>query len=208
MYHGEKFNSITHLVGAVLSLVGLGALLSVSIAQRNLMMVFSFSLFGVSQVLLYTMSTLYHSIHSPAIKRIFRKLDHVAIYILIASTNTPYMLVSLADGNGPALLAVVWGLAFVGLLIDTLNPRRIELLQITIYLIMGWLCVIEFSSLQQALPTTGLFWLVAGGLAYSFGITFYVLDHLRKLRHAHGIWHIFVLVGSLCHFISILGYVR
>ena len=127
---------------------------------------------------------------------------------LIAGTYTPYMLVSLIDGNGPLLLAVVWGLAIIGLLIDTLNPRRIEVLQISIYLIMGWLCTLEFSSLKAAMPLAGIVWLTVGGIAYTVGIIFYVLDSSHKLRHAHGIWHLFVLTGSVSHFISILGFVR
>ena len=208
MYYGEKLNSITHLVGAVLALVGLGALLTIGIQERNPWLIVSFSIFGATLVLLYTMSTLYHSFHPPRLKKIFQKLDHVAIYLLIAGTYTPYMLVSLREGNGLIILALVWGLAIIGLLLDIFIPNRIQWLQVLIYLVMGWLCSVDFSELEAALPKAGLYWLTIGGIAYTGGVIFYVLDTMNKLTHAHGIWHLFVLFGSLCHFISIVGYVR
>jgi len=208
MYHGEKFNSISHLVGAVLALVGLGALLTVALQRHSLPLIIGFGVFGLTLVLLYSVSTLYHGLRQRPLKRLFRKLDHVAIYLLIAGTYTPYMLVSLAEHNGPLLLAIVWGLALIGILIDTLNPRRIETLQLMIYLTMGWLCTVEYSNLRAAISATGICWLTLGGIAYTLGVVFYVLDHLHKLRHAHGIWHLFVLSGSIAHFISIIGYVR
>lgn len=208
MYYGEKFNSISHLVGAVLALVGFGALLTVSIETRDAAVITSFTVFGVTLVLLYTFSTLYHSFHPPQLKSIFRKLDHVTIYLLIAGTYTPYMVVSLGDGAGYRMLAIVWGLALAGLLLDTLNPNRIEILQIAIYLLMGWIVVFEYSSLRDAMPPAGMVWLTAGGIAYTAGILFYVIDDMQFLRHAHGIWHIFVLAGSISHFISVIGFVR
>ena len=172
------------------------------------MLIVSFTIFGVTLVVLYTMSTLYHSFHQPIVKKIFQKLDHIAIYLLIAGTYTPYMLVSLGDGKGPLLLAFVWGLAIVGILIDLFKARRIEILQIIIYLVMGWTCTLDFANLQAALPSAGIIWLTIGGVTYSIGIVFYVLDDMNKLTHAHGIWHLFVLLGSMCHFISIIAYVR
>ena len=106
------------------------------------------------------------------------------------------------------MLLFVWVLAFIGLLLDIFIPKRIEWLQVLIYLIMGWICMLNFSELQAAIPTTGVVWLTTGGIAYTVGVVFYVLDDLKKLRHAHGIWHLFVLIGSICHFISIVAYVR
>ncbi|TAN47287.1 MAG: hemolysin III family protein [Methylococcaceae bacterium] len=208
MYHGEKFNSISHLIGAVLALMGFGALLTVGIQQNNPALIVSFAVFGFTLVLLYCMSTLYHSLHQPRLKRIFQKFDHVSIYLLIAGTYTPYMLVALGDGHGPVMLAFIWGLAILGLSLDLWLPRRIEWLQIPIYLVMGWVCTLEFSSLQSAIAPAGIVWLSIGGLAYTVGVVFYVLDDMGKLRHAHGIWHLFVLGGSISHFISIIGYVR
>lgn len=208
MYAGERLNSISHLVGAALALVGLGALLTVSIATRDPWMITSFSIFGVSMVLLYTMSTLYHSFQPPRLKSIFKKLDHVSIYILIAGTYTPYMLVTLRDGNGWLIMSIVWALAVIGILLDTIPKKRKQVTTLIIYLGMGWAIAFDFSSLENSLPATGVDWLVAGGIAYTVGVIFYVLDKLNKLNHAHGIWHFFVLAGTLCHFISIVGYVR
>ena len=208
MYNGEKLNSITHLVGAILALVGFGSLMTIGIEQQNTALLVGFVVFGFTLVLLYTMSTLYHSFHPPKLKKLFQKLDHVSIYLLIAGTYTPYMLVSLHDRNGAFILSLIWLMAFVGLLLDILVRNRIEWLQILIYLVMGWLCALSYSDLEATLPTAGLVWLTAGGIAYTVGIIFYVLDSRTKLRHAHGIWHLFVLSGSICHFISIVGYVR
>ena len=208
MYNGEKLNSITHLVGAILALVGFGSLMTIGIEQQNTALLVGFVVFGFTLVLLYTMSTLYHSFHPPKLKKLFQKLDHVSIYLLIAGTYTPYMLVSLHDRNGAFILSLIWLIAFVGLLLDILVRNRIEWLQILIYLVMGWLCALSYSDLEATLPTAGLVWLTAGGIAYTVGIIFYVLDSRTKLRHAHGIWHLFVLSGSICHFISIVGYVR
>ncbi len=208
MYYGEKFNSISHLVGAALALVGLGALLAVSIPTGDFATISSFSIFGFTLVLLYTASTLYHSFHPPRLKRIFQKLDHAAIYLLIAGTYTPYLSVSLGNNSGYLMLIIIWGLALCGLLLDLLSPRRLEILQIFIYLFMGWICVFRFSVLVDNIPLPGMIWLAIGGLAYTVGVVFYVLDNFNKLKHAHGIWHLFVLTGSITHFISIVGYVR
>lgn len=208
MYYGERFNSISHLVGAVMALVGFGALLTVSLQSRDAATITSFSVFGVTLVLLYTMSTLYHSFHPPQLKSIFQKLDHVTIYLLIAGTYTPYMVVSLGGELGYRMLGVVWALAVVGLLLDILNPKRIEVLQIAIYLFMGWVCMFEYSALRASIPGDGMLWLAIGGGAYTFGVIFYIIDNFRFMNHAHGIWHIFVVAGSISHFISIIGYVR
>jgi hemolysin III len=209
MYHGEKLNSISHLVGAVLALVGLGALITVGIQSKDPWIITSFSIFGVSMVLLYTMSTLYHSFHPPALKKLFQIFDHIAIYLLIAGTYTPYMLVSLRDGNGWLIMTIIWSLAGAGVLSEVLlSGRAVKILQVVIYLAMGWACAFDYSSLKAALSGPGLDWLVAGGAAYTIGVIFYVLDKAKKLTHAHGIWHFFVLAGSICHFISIIGYVR
>jgi hemolysin III len=208
MYYGEKLNSISHLVGAALALVGLGALLTVAIQSRDPWVISSFTVFGVTLVLLYTMSTLYHSFHPPQLKDLFQLLDHVAIYLLIAGTYTPYMLVSLRDGNGFLMLTIIWALALAGILSEIfLSGRAVKVGQMLIFLGMGWACTFEFASLKATLPEAGLWWLTAGGLAYTGGVVFYVLDLMNRLTHAHGIWHFFVLAGSSAHFVSVIGYV-
>ena len=209
MYYGEKLNSISHLVGAVLALVGLGALLTVGVQSGDPWVLASFTVFGITMVLLYTMSTLYHSFHPPGLKKLFQLFDHISIYLLIAGTYTPYMLVSLRAGNGIPIMGVVWGLAGLGILSEVfLSGRAVKVVQLAIYLGMGWACSFDMDNLRAALSVTAFDWLLAGGLAYTGGVLFYVLDKMGKLPHSHGIWHLFVLAGSMCHFVSIIGYVR
>ncbi len=208
MHSGERLNSITHLVGAHFALIGFGALLTVSIQDGRPRMIMGFAVFGAALVLLYTMSTLYHGLNLPAVKRVFQKLDHVSIYLLIAGTYTPFLLVSLWKGRGPLMLVVEWGLAAVGIAADVLPKKRRTKVALVLYLSMGWVAALDFDSLQSALSNAGLAWLIAGGVAYTVGVVFYVLDNKRLLKHAHGIWHLFVLAGSACHFVSVIAYVR
>lgn len=209
MYYGEKLNSISHLVGAVLALVGLGALLSVGIRSGDPWLLSSFTVFGISLVLLYTMSTLYHSFHPPGLKKLFKLFDHIAIYLLIAGTYTPFLLVGLRDNDGIPMLAVLWGLAVLGILSEVfLSGKAVKTVQLLVYLGMGWACAFDMADLRAALSPNAFSWLLAGGIAYTAGVLFYVVDKLGWLRHSHGIWHLFVLGGSLCHFISVIGYLR
>lgn len=208
MYYSEKFNSITHLVGTVLSLMGFGSLITVAIQQEDLLLGIGFMVFGLTLVLLYSFSTLYHSFQSPLLKRLFQQLDHISIYLLIAGTYTPFMLVSLLDSNGVWILSAVWALAILGITLELSLNNRNEVLQIIIYLIMGWLVVIDIDALAQVLPMVGFNLLVAGGIAYTAGVVFYVLDHKNLLTHSHGIWHLFVLAGSCLHFATVIVYVR
>jgi hemolysin III len=135
-------------------------------------------------------------------------LDHVSIYLLIAGTYTPLSLVTLRDGNGWLILGIVWTLALVGIASEfLLSGREVKIGQLLIYLGMGWACFFDFASLKAELSETGLFWLVAGGVVYTTGVFFYILDEIKYLNHAHGIWHFFVLVGSICHFIFVIGYI-
>ncbi len=209
MYYGERLNSISHLVGATLALMGMGALLTVGVQSGDPWVLGSFAVFGVTLVLLYTMSTLYHSFHPPQLKNLFQLFDHIAIYLLIAGTYTPYMLVSLRHGNGIPIMVAVWGLALLGILSEVfLSGRAVKVGQMLIYLAMGWACSLDMAQLRGAISETAFNWLLAGGLAYTGGVVFYVLDKMGVLRHSHGIWHIFVLAGSICHFVSIIGYIR
>lgn len=209
MYYGEKLNSISHLVGSVFSLVALGALLSLSIQSGDPRMMIGFSVFGLTLVVLYTMSTLYHSFQEPRLKRVFQLLDHIAIYLLIAGTYTPLMLISVDNPSGTMILSLVWVLAAIGTLSEVLlSGRAVKICQLIIYLAMGWACSLDLASLRAGLPQAGFLWLAAGGGIYTVGIIFYILDKLKWLTHAHGIWHFFVLAGSACHFILIIGYVR
>lgn len=209
MYYGERLNSISHLVGAGLALIGLGALLATSIQIGDPTLIFSFSIFGLALVLMYAMSTLYHSFRMPRLKELFQLFDHIAIYVLIAGTYTPYTLISLREGNGWPIFLIVWVLALIGIFSELfLSGKLVKIGQMSIYLGMGWVGVIEFSDLRAAISDVGLYWLVAGGISYTLGVVFYLLDNARMLTHAHGIWHFFVLIGSVCHFVSTIGYVR
>lgn len=209
MYYGERLNSISHLVGAVFALIALGALLALGIQTGDAMTILGLTTFGLTLVLLYTMSTLYHSFRAPRLKRVFQVLDHISIYLLIAGTYTPFMLISLRSSSGMMILGLVWALAIVGILSELLlSGKAVKISQLIIYLAMGWSCSLDFMSLKAALPAAGFWWLLAGGLAYTGGVFFYVLDKANRLDHAHGIWHFFVLLGSVCHFIAVAGYVR
>jgi len=204
MYPGERFNSISHLIGATLALAALVVLVVFASLQGDPWKIVSFSIYGATLFLLYALSTLYHSLHGRA-KLVFQKLDHAAIYLLIAGSYTPFTLVTLRGPWGWALFGVVWTLAGIGIVIDSLHRNGPRIYQIIIYLLMGWVILIALYPLIQNLPTGGLVWLVIGGLCYTGGMAFYGLD--EKLNHAHGIWHLFVLAGSICHFLAILLYV-
>ncbi len=209
MYYGERLNSISHLVGAVLALVGLGALLAVAIQVGRPLVITGFSVFGFTLVLLYTMSTLYHSFPFPRLKQLFKVLDHISIYLLIAGSYTPFMLISMPASSGLRILVCVWVLALLGTLSEVfMRGRAVKIAQVVLFLGMGWLVSLDLDGLRDGLPPAGYLWVLTGGLAYTGGVVFYVLDKLGKLDHAHGIWHLFVLMGSMSHFVAVIGYVR
>jgi len=204
MYHGERFNSISHLIGAALALAGLVVLVVFASLQGDLWKIVSFSIYGASLFLLYTLSTLYHSLRGRA-KQIFRKLDHVAIYLLIAGSYTPLTLVTLRGAWGWSFFGIIWGLAIIGIIVDSLHREGARAIQMVIYLLMGWLILLAIYPLTRALPGGGLFLLVLGGVFYTGGVVFYIND--EKMKHAHGIWHLFVLAGSISHYLAIFLYV-
>jgi len=204
MYHGERFNGISHLIGAALALAGLVVLVVQASLQGDPWKIVSFSIYGVSLFMLYTLSTLYHSLRGRA-RQIFRKLDHVAIYLLIAGSYTPFTLVTLRGTWGWTLFVIIWGLAIAGIVVDSRHREGSRTIQMVIYLLMGWLILVAMYPLIRALPKGGLVLLVLGGLFYTSGIIFYGLD--ERMKHAHGIWHLFVLAGSISHYLAVLLYV-
>ncbi|MDR2710551.1 MAG: hemolysin III family protein [Burkholderiales bacterium] len=204
MYYGERFNAISHGVGAVLALSGSALLIVLASLYGTVWHIVSTSIYGVSLTALYTTSTFYHSLRG-RLKEIFQRLDHCAIYLLIAGTYTPFTLVTLRGAWGWTLFGINWGLAVLGIVQELWLGRRTRVLSLPIYIVMGWLIVVAVKPLVAALPVAGLIWLAAGGLLYTLGIIFYVFD--EKIRHGHGIWHLFVLAGSACQFASILFYV-
>lgn len=204
MYYGERLNALTHLCGALLAVAGSVVLIALATQDGDPWKVVSVSIYGATLVLLYSFSTLYHSLRGRA-KAILQKLDHHSIYLLIAGTYTPFCLVTLRGPWGWSLFGVVWGLAGLGSLQELRPNRGARILSVVIYVVMGWVALVAVVPLLQALGTAGFAWLAAGGLFYTVGIIFYALDD--RLRHAHGIWHLFVIAGSVAHYVAILRYV-
>ncbi len=204
MYHGEKLNAWTHLVGAVLAVAGTAVLVVLAALGGDPWKVVSVSIYGTTLILLYSASTLYHSVRGRA-KEVLQKLDHYGIYFLIAGSYTPFCLVSLRAGWGWPLFGVVWTLAILGVLQELRPQNAARRLSMAIYIVMGWAALAALIPLRAALGADGFAWLAAGGIVYTLGIVFYVLD--ERLRHAHGIWHLFVGAGSAIHYFAILLYV-
>ena len=203
MDHGEKFNTYSHLIGSLLALTG-GVVLIVQ-GAGDVWKVASFSIYATTLVLMYSSSTLYHNAGQGKTKNFLRMLDHNAIYLLIAGTYTPFVLVSLHGPWGWTLFGVVWGLALIGILQEIWLKKKTRLASLLIYIVMGWIVVIAIVPLAQTLSWTGVAWIASGGIAYTVGTIFYLYD--QKFTHWHGIWHIFVMLGSALHYFAILTYV-
>ena len=202
---GEEIaNSLTHGLGTLLAIAGLVVLLVFATVYGNAWHVVSCSIFGAALILLYLASTLYHAIQHPRAKSVLRVLDHAAILVLIAGTYTPFTLVSLRGPWGWSLFGIIWGLAVVGIVIEVTRLRRYRAGLILLYVIMGWAVVAATQPMLANVARGGLWLLLAGGLAYTGGIVFYLW---KKLPYNHAIWHLFVLAGSCLHYFAILFYV-
>lgn len=204
MYPGERFNSISHLVGAVLALAGAVVLVVLAARLGDAWKIVSFSVYGVMLVGLYVFSALYHSVRGPA-KNVLRKFDHCAIYLLIAGSYTPFALVSLRGSWGWWIFGVIWTLALLGIVQEIWLAKGARIGSLVIYILMGWLAMVAVVPLWRALTPAGFAWLAVGGACYTLGIVFYALD--QRVRHGHGLWHLCVLSGSICHFFTVLLYV-
>lgn len=204
MYYGERFNAWTHLLGALLALSGAIWLIAVTARSDDLLNTFSVSIYGVTLVMLYSISTIYHSLRGRA-KRVLRKLDHLSIYLLIAGSYTPFCLISLRGPWGWSLFGIVWTLAAIGMLQEIKPRSEARVLSLVIYAVMGWIVLVAIKPLLASLGVAGFLWLAAGGVFYTVGIIFFAFD--QRFRHWHGIWHLFVIAGSLAHFIAIMFYV-
>ena len=204
MVHGERFNALTHLVATTLVLPGAIVLVVLSALGGDPWKVVGVSVYGVALVLLFTFSTLYHSLRGRA-KHVLRKLDHQGIYLLIAGSYTPFCLVTLRGAWGWSLLGVVLLLAALGSLQELRSRSDARILSLVIYVVMGWLALIALVPLLHALGPAGFAWVAAGGAFYTVGIVFYALD--TRVTHAHGVWHLFVIAGSGAHYFAILRYV-
>lgn len=199
----EIANAITHGIGALLSLAGLVLLIVFSSMKGTAWHVVSFTIYGVSMLLLYSCSTLVHSFKEGKVKDLFEFFDHSSIYIYIAGTYTPFLLVAVRGPLGWSLFGIVWGIAFLGVVFKAFFVKRFLFMSTIFYLIMGWLIVIAWGPLVAAVPNPGIVLLVTGGLLYTLGTVFYVW---RAFPYHHAIWHLFVLAGSVTHFFAILLY--
>jgi len=200
----ELANRLSLGLTTLLSLAGLVLLIITSSRTSDPYRITSCAIYGSVLFLFYLISTLYHSFRNEKARHIFRILDHAGIYLLIAGTYTPFTLVSLRDGNGWAIFGVVWGLALVGVIFKAFMTHKLGIIAPIFYIALGWLIVIDLENLLVMVPPRGLAWLVAGGLSYTFGILFYALN---RIPFNHAIWHLFVIAGSLCHYLAILWYV-
>ena len=201
----ERLNIWSHGLGIILSLFALGLLMWKASLYNEFYTYVSFFVFGISMICLYTASTTYHSATDPKKRFRLKIFDHISIFIFIAGTYTPYALVTMRESNGWMIFFVVWGIAIFGALLKIFFTGRFKLLSTLLYVGMGWIVVFSFSSLSSNLGSDGVFWLIAGGIAYTIGAIFYSIG---RLKFNHAIFHIFVLIGTLCHFLSIYLYVH
>ena len=201
----ELANSISHGCGALAAIAAIPVLIVHSLAAGGAAVdVFAVSLFGGALAVLYSTSTLYHALPAGAAKRVFRVLDHSAIYLLIAASYTPFALGIFKENWGWAMFSFIWALAGMGVLLKSIGRASHPLVSSALYLGMGWLALAAAEPLFTLLPTAGLIWIAGGGIAYTLGVVFFALD--ERIRYAHFTWHLFVLAGSLCHFVAVYRY--
>lgn len=200
----EIAHAVTHGLGAWLATVGCTVLVVLSVMYGDAWRIFSVSVYGFTLMLLYLASTVYHSVPHPPTKYIFKILDHCSIYLLIAGTYTPFMLVTLRGVWGWSLFGVIWFLTICGIVFKLFFVNRFEALSTTIYIAMGWLAILAVQELWVKLPGHGFAWISAGGFFYTVGTIFF---HSEKMRYHHAIWHLFVLAGSICHYFAVLFYI-
>lgn len=199
----EIVHVVTHGFGAILSIAGLSWMLYLSISVSDPWRIAASVVYGLSLIALFTASALYHSFHSHTKRDWFETLDHCGIYILIAGTYTPFLLVSMRDGLGWLLFGTIWALATAGIITQLYFRNRYPKLKLASYLVMGWLVLLVLPQIIAAVGTDGMIWLAAGGIFYTVGVAFYV----RKQVYSHAIWHLFVLAGGVCHFLAVILHV-
>ncbi|XCF05010.1 hemolysin III family protein [Tamlana crocina] len=199
----EKLNAVSHAIGALFGIVAL-VLLILFDTHKTSYSLLSAIIYGSSIIVLFTASTFYHATKSESRKHFFRILDHISIYFLIAGTYTPVLLISLLDSKGWTLFYTVWGIAFFGIILKLFFTGKFEVFSTLLYLVMGWLIVFDFSQLSEVMHSNGILLLFAGGMAYTLGIVFYVVE---RIPFNHVIWHLFVLAGAICHFFMVYFYV-
>ena len=200
----EKLNIWSHAFGIFLSIIALVLLINKAVQQDNIWMMISFPIFGVSLILLYLASTLYHASKEPQKRFKLKVFDHAAIYVLIAGSYTPFTLVSLNGETGWLIFSMVWVMAFTGIILKLFFTGKFKIVSTAMYVLMGWLIVFYFQDLTASLHEKGVFYLILGGVLYTIGA---ILYSIKKIKFNHAIFHFFVLAGSFCHFLSIYLYV-
>ncbi|MBN1407237.1 MAG: hemolysin III family protein [Calditrichaceae bacterium] len=200
----EIANSITHGIGTALGIAGLSLLVVMAAKQNDVWKIVSFSIYGSTLIILYLASTLYHSFRNEKIKSMLKIIDHASIYILIAGTYTPFMLINLRGPWGWSIFGSIWGMAILGIFFKVFFIGKAKKLSLIVYVFMGWLCMIALKEMLIKIPTGGMIWLAVGGLFYTLGIIFYIW---RKLPYNHAVWHLFVLAGSISHYFSVFFYI-
>lgn len=200
----ERINIVSHATGLLLSIAGLLALVARALLQGNTLHLVSASVFAISMITLYTASVAYHSARAPVLRTRLRTVDHAAIYVLIAGTYTPFALVTLQGTTGWILFGIVWGMALIGIVLKLYFTGRYNLFSTSMYVLMGWLIVVFIKPLVASFPPAGLAWLLAGGIAYTLGA---VLYSIPKVPYHHAVFHVFVVVGTTCHFVAVYRYV-
>lgn len=200
----EIANTVTHAFGLTLATFGAIVLIALALVRGSEWHVFSVAVYGMTLVVTYTASTVYHALRKPRWKRIFRIADHAAIYLLIAGTYTPFSLITLRGPYGYGLFAAVWVLTVVGVAWKIYSHDRFPLVSTITYLLMGWMAVLVLKPLVTNMPVYGLVWLFAGGTCYSVGVIFFAS---RRIPYAHAVWHVFVMLGSICHYVAVMLYV-
>jgi len=201
---GEEIaNSVSHGVGLVAAIAAAIALVLSAAQQGGLARIAGASVFAATMVLLYLTSTLYHALPRNRAKQVFQVLDHAAIFLMIAGTYTPFTLGVLRGTWGWTLFGLVWGLALAGVVLSAIGGVRYPKLRTCLYLVMGWLILIAVKPLWLRVPSWGLFWLFAGGIAYTVGVVFYAA---KQVCYSHFVWHLFVIAGTACHFIAVLRF--
>ncbi len=200
----EKINIISHAIGFVLSIVGLVFLVTYAILHGDVWHIVSFSIFGVSLILLFVASTIYHSSKQPEVRSRLRIFDHASIYVLIAGTYTPFALVTLHGTIGWAIFGTTWGLALIGIVLKLFFTGKYSIISTAMYLFMGWIVVFAIKPLINNFSLEGLTWLIVGGVLYTIGA---ILYSIKKIKFNHAIFHLFVLVAAFCHFVAVFFYV-
>ena len=201
----EKLNSISHGTAALISIIGFIILLQFCKKSNTEYLLFSIIIYGISLIILYTSSTIYHSVKNQKLKHIFRIIDHCSIFLLIAGTYSPVLLIVIGGETGWYMFSIQWTIALIGVIFKVFYTGKYELISVCLYILMGWMIIFKLNELIISIPESGFLLLLSGGIIYTIGIIFYVID--TKIRYSHFIWHLFVIAGSLTHYLMILKYI-